>query len=112
MILKSTYASPRPSYQPRCKVCRHPERTQIDLVLATRHPYVRIEREFDLPYRSLSNHHRKHLDFEDPAIKKVVEEVLASHTRVHELGVEVAIERRLLMDLIIQTYYEVLVRAG
>ena len=99
------------SYQPRCKVCRHPERGEIDLLLATQHPYVRIEEKFGVPYRSLANHLRKHLDFEDPAVKNAVEEELAAFSRVYELGVEVAIERRLMLDSFIEGYYGWLVRA-
>jgi hypothetical protein len=81
------------------------------LLLATHHPFVRIEERFEVPYRSLANHLHKHLDFEDPAIKMVVEADLAVFSRIHELGVEVAIERRLILDSFIQGYYECLCRA-
>jgi hypothetical protein len=109
MISKTTTNSHKQYFQPRCKVCKHSDRAEIDLVLATRHTYVRIGTEFDLPYRSLANHYRKHLDFEDPTIKKVIEKELAVANKTHELGVEVAIERRLMLDRLIQFYYECLI---
>ena len=102
---------PDHSYEPRCKVCRHPQRAEIDLLLDTHHPYVRIEELYGVPYRSLANHLHKHLDFEDPNIKRAVKSELAAFSRVYELGVEVAIERRLVMDSFIQGYYEWLLRA-
>jgi hypothetical protein len=85
---------------------------EIDLLLATQHPYVRIEEKFRVPYRSLANHLHKHLDFEESTIKKAVEGERAAFSRVFELGVEVAIDRRLTLDLLIQRYHEWLVRAG
>ena len=100
------------SYQPRCKVCRHPRRTEIDLLLATHHPYVRIEELYGVPYRSLANHLHKHLDTSDPTIKRAVEAELAAYGRVHQLGVELAIERRLILDTFIRGYYECLTRAA
>lgn len=102
---------PDHSYEPRCKVCRHPQRAEIDLLLATQRPYVRIEEKFGVPYRSLANHRHKHLDFEEPAIKKAVEDELGAFSRVYELGVEAAIERRLMLDSFIEGYYRWLTRA-
>lgn len=107
----SVSAAFSPHHQPRCKVCKHPDRAQIDRLLATWHPYVRIEERFGVPYRSLANHRHRHLDFEDPAIAKAVEDEIVAFGHVHELGVEVAVERRLILDLFIQRYYEWLARA-
>jgi hypothetical protein len=99
-------------YQPRCKVCRHSERTEIDVALATHRPYVRIGERFGVPYRSLANHLQRHLDFDDPIVSRAVEDQLAVARRNHEIGVEAAIERRLMLDFCIRVYYERLVRSA
>jgi hypothetical protein len=95
-------------FEPRCKVCTHRDRSEIDLVLARQKPYVRIGETFDLPYRSLANHARKHLNRDEPAIRAAMEEELAVAARIHQLGVRYEIERRLLLDLAIKTYLDLL----
>jgi hypothetical protein len=99
---------PASLFEPRCKACRHPERGKIDLALARQEPYTRIAASFDLPYRSLANHRWKHLNFEEPDIAKVLAKERAIAQRNRELGVEVAIERRILLDRCIKTYFDLL----
>jgi hypothetical protein len=101
-----------PHFQPRCKACKHPDRAEIDLLLATHHSFVSIERGFGLPYRTLANHLRRHLDLDDPTIRGAVQKELAIVRRNHEIGVEAAIERRLMLDFCIRVYYECLMRSS
>lgn len=61
-----------------------------------------------LAYRSLANHGRKHLDRDDPVIRAAMEEELAQAARIHQLGVRYEIERRLMLDLAIKTYFDLL----
>lgn len=89
-------------HQPRCKICVHPRRADIDIELARQRPYVQIGDEFGVPYRSLANHLRKHLDFDQPIIRRVVEEESATAYEIRELGVEVAIKRRVILDACIR----------
>lgn len=78
--------------------------------------YTRLESQFRIPYRSLANHLRKHLDFEEPSIKRALEEEAAIAYENRELGVRLAIERRMMLDFCIQMYFALLVsgesRAG
>lgn len=97
------------TFQPRCKVCQHDSRDEIDLALARRQPYRRLQREFDLPYRSLANHARRHLDRDAPAIRAVIDAELAVADRNREIGVRVGVERRMMLDLAIKTYFDLLV---
>jgi hypothetical protein len=97
-------------FEPRCKVCRSEDRAKIDLLIAQQRTFVSIERDFGIPYRSLANHKRRHLDYHDPDIRRVIDEELAAYDRIRELGVEVAMERRLMLDRLIQFYYECLSR--
>jgi hypothetical protein len=96
-------------FEPRCKVCRSEYRSEVDLLIAQQRTFTSIERDFGIPYRSLANHRRRHLDYHDPDIRRVIDEELAAYDRIRELGVEVAIERRLMLDRLIQFYYECLI---
>lgn len=100
------------SYQPRCKVCRHTGREEIDLLLATNHSFVGIEERFGLPYRSLANHRRKHLDFDDPAITAAVEAEHFIAEQSLEFGVERAVERRVMLDVCIELAAAIVADSG
>jgi hypothetical protein len=93
-------------HEPRCKACRHASRGEIDLSLAEEVPYTRIEARFGVPYRSLANHHRKHLDYDDPAIDALLARNSAIAHQNREIGVQVAITRRLVLDACIQRFLE------
>jgi hypothetical protein len=91
-------------HEPRCKVCVHPRRGEIEIALTRQRSYVRIGQSFDLPYRSLANHYRKHLNFEDPIIRSVLEAESAIASENREIGVQKAMARRFLLDLCIQMF--------
>lgn len=99
-------------FEPRCKVCKHPERQDIDIALARQSSYVRIGEDFDLPYRSVANHRRKHVNFEQPTIKLVVEEEEAIANEIREIGVELAIKQRVMLDTCIQVAVAALAQAS
>lgn len=93
-------------YEVRCKVCRHHNRVEIDLLLARGWSYKRIGEEFGVPYRSLSNHERKHLNFADPTIREVIEREAEISRKTRELGVQMALEHRARseLDLLMSLY--------
>jgi hypothetical protein len=100
-------ANPSPLFfEPRCKACQHPNRAEIDISLAEKVPYTRIESQFGVPYRSLANHHRKHLDYDEPGINALLARNLATALQNREIGVQVAITRRLVLDACIQGFLE------
>lgn len=73
---------PRPQIvEKRCKVCMHAYRNVIDRMLVLGVSYAQIQIEFaqddpaaSVNRKSLSNHHKKHMTYEDRAIREILEE--------------------------------------
>jgi hypothetical protein len=61
-----------------------------------------VEDQFGVPYRSLANHLRKHLDVDHPTVRGAIEAERFIAWRNRELGVEVAIAHRELLDRCIE----------
>lgn len=61
--------------EPRCHVCTSKYRQAIEKMLALGISYSEIERTFngDIERRSISSHHKKHLNYEQAAIRAIVE---------------------------------------
>lgn len=93
-------------YEPKCKVCTHPKRNQIDYLLAIKTKYKELERLFQIPYKSFSNHDRKHLNYEDEAIKRIIEYEAGIANENLEEGVKGAFLRRSALDIGIKRLFD------
>src|SRR5688500_4355474 len=60
--------------EPRCLVCQSPNRKVIDQLLARSTSYRELERVFGIDRRSISNHDQKHLNIEQAAMRRIVQE--------------------------------------
>jgi hypothetical protein len=63
--------------EPRCNVCKSPHRKVIDMLLTAGAPFTEVEREFEaegLSRKSLSNHKSRHLNVEQAAIRRIIED--------------------------------------
>lgn len=96
-------------FDPRCKVCNHPQRREIDIALEAQVPYVHLESQYALPYRSLSNHLRKHVNHEDAELRRIIEERSVQDRENREIGIEMEVRRRLVLDLCLKIGIELLV---
>lgn len=88
----------------RCHVCQHKHRDAIDRLLAMHTRYIDIERLFStdeqkLDARSVSKHAKLHLNYDDAAIRQIVEyEAQQSDENLSE-GIRGAFSRRVYLDV-------------
>jgi len=103
---------PRPQIvEPRCKVCQHAYRNIIDRMLVLGVSYNQIELEFasegDNPVhrKNLSNHHKKHMTYEDRAIREVLEEEAKRIVEnVDELKTTLVTSRGFMQTMLMKSY--------
>lgn len=95
--------------EPRCQICTHPLRLRMDYLLSMRTSYSEMERLFQIPYRSFSNHAKKHLRYEDAAVQGVIEHEAHLAGENLEKGLTGAFLRRSALDISIKKYFDALV---
>lgn len=94
--------------EPKCKICTHKLRMRMDYLLAIRTPFKEMERIFDIPYRSFSNHAKKHLRFEDESVKQIIEYEAGLAGENLTAGVRGAFLRRSALDISIKKFFDAL----
>lgn len=94
--------------EPRCPVCQHELRPRMDYLLAIRTPFKEMERLFGIPYRSFSNHTKKHLRFEDESVKQIIEYEAGLAGENLTAGVRGAFLRRSALDISIKKFFDAL----
>lgn len=77
-----------------CHACQSPMRNTIDKMLALNQSYSEIERISGVDRRSISNHDKKHLDFEEAAIRRIIEAEATMQGSNVEEGIRGAMSRR------------------
>lgn len=100
---------------PRCKVCQHPYRNIIDRMLVLGVSYNQVEAEFaqegDTPVnrKNLSNHHKKHMSYEDRAIREVLEEEAKRVVEnIDELKTTLVTSRGFMQTMLMKSYQQML----
>lgn len=88
--------------EPRCAVCQHERRAAIDKVLALGTSFSEIQRIFDVDRRSVSNHAKKHLNYEEGAIRLIIERESEKLSENVENGVQGALARRVFLETALQ----------
>jgi len=109
---KKSEVMPSISYhEPRCSVCNSQFRKPIDRMIALGTNYSEISRiyeEANIDRRSISNHAKKHLNYEEAAIRQIIaKETEEAQSNIEE-GVSGAIARRVYIDVAIQKGFEAL----
>lgn len=94
--------------EPRCPVCTHKLRLRMDYLLAIRTPYKEMERLFGIPYRSFSNHAKKHLRYEDESVRQIIEYEAGLAGENLTAGVRGAFLRRSALDISIKKFFDAL----
>lgn len=95
--------------EPRCKACQSDDRHKIDKLIALGTSYSEIERLTGISRQSLSNHAQRHLNYDDGAIRRIIESQSAKFTENYEEGVSGAVARRVYLEAIQQKAMEDLV---
>jgi hypothetical protein len=97
--------------EPRCKVCTSPHRNAIDKLLAFGLTYSEIERQFGgkVPRRSISKHASEHLNYEEAAIRQVIETEALNAQRNYEEGVSRLVTKNGYLEVALQKAYDALI---
>lgn len=95
----------------RCHVCTSEYRRAIDRMLALGTPYKEISRVFggEIDRRSISNHDKKHLGYQDGAVRRIMEHEALAAKEDWEEGVSGAVHRRVYLTVGVQKAFEALV---
>lgn len=98
-------------HEPRCSVCNSQFRKPIDRMIALGTSYSEISRiyeEANIDRRAISNHAKKHLNYEEAAIRQIIARETEEAQANIEEGVTGAIARRVYIDVAIQKGFEAL----
>lgn len=99
--------------EPRCHVCKHPNRDWIEYQLIKGHSYLSIERSLQaLPpedhvgRRSISTHALNHMKIEEAAYRAILEQEASLEAQNFEEGVKGAITTRGILEIAMRKGFE------
>jgi hypothetical protein len=101
--------TPPPRYEPRCHVCKHPQKKAIErLAVIPRMSMTELGAMFAVDRRSITNHMEQHLDYENLAIRRIIEHEAKELQVDVEQGVQGALSRRIFLSVFLQKTTEAL----
>lgn len=111
---KNLLVVPEAWVEPRCHVCNSKYRRAIDRMVALGTNYSEISRFFggEVDRRSISSHAKKHLNYEDAAIRRIIEREAAEAQEDAEEGIQGALTRRVYLNAALQKALEGLLRGN
>jgi hypothetical protein len=77
-------------------------------MLAMGTSYSELERVFDIDRRSISNHDKNHLNIEDAAIRRIIEDEAIQARESMEDGIRGAVARRVYLESVVKKAQEAL----
>lgn len=98
-------------HEPRCNVCKSPQRNAIDKMLAAGFTYSEIERQFggSVSRKSISLHSKEHLNYEEAAIREVIEKEALNAQKNYEEGVSRLVTKNAYLEVALQKAYNALI---
>ncbi|WP_028058407.1 hypothetical protein [Candidatus Solirubrobacter pratensis] len=101
-------------YEARCKVCTSKYRHAIERMIALGTNHSEIERTFagEVPRRSISNHAREHLSYEQAAIRAIIEHDAKQINANYEEGLNGALRRHAYLSAGLQKAWEDLIEGN
>lgn len=96
---------------PQCHVCGSSYRRAIDKMLALGTAYTEISRIFgeEISRKSIANHAKEHLTYEDEAIRRLVANEVEAARESMEEGVSAAVSRRVYLQTLLHKAQEAMV---
>jgi hypothetical protein len=105
--------APPVTFEPRCRVCTSKYRNHIESLLVKGISYSWIENNvpFDedggkIDRRSVSNHAKRHMAYQDAAVRAILEEEARLSAQNYEEGVRGAITHRGVLEIALRRAYE------
>lgn len=100
-------------FEPRCHVCQHPHRDWIEMMLIKGASYKGLQQRVPplqghekLDRRSISNHHKNHMDLKDAAIRAILEREADLQSQDYKEGVEDAITKRGVLEVMLRKGFD------
>lgn len=86
--------------EPRCNVCKSQFRPAIDKMLAAGVGYTEISRSFnyEIDRRSIASHADKHMNYQDAAVRQIIEHEAAQMSENIEDGVKGVLARKAFLE--------------
>lgn len=96
--------------EPRCHVCMSKYRRAIDRMIALGTAYSEISRVFggEIDRRSISNHAKKHLPYEEAAVRQIIDHEAEAAQENAEQGIRGALARRAYLNTALHKAFEAL----
>lgn len=103
-----TRLAPDRIVEPRCKVCTHPFRDWMEMMLIKGMPYKTLADRVTPPVdrRSLSNHYNNHMDLQDAALRSIIEQEAKIQGINHEEGVQDIVTKRAVLEIALRKGHE------
>lgn len=97
--------------EPRCHVCTSQYRKAIDRMIAMGTAHAEIARIFGgiIDRRSIANHAKKHLAYEEAAMRQIIEQEAKAAEEDAELGINGILKRRVYLETMLHKGLEDLV---
>lgn len=94
--------------EPRCLVCTHEQRDWIEAMLIRGASYTQIGERVSpqVDRRSVSNHHKKHMDLQDAILIGILEEEAEKQGRLNDEHASDILTRRGILEVAIRKGYE------
>lgn len=100
--------APARIFEPRCHVCNHAFRDWIEVMLVKGIAYKTLADRVTPPVdrRSISNHHKEHMDLQDTAFRAMLEREAKLQGMDVEEGIEDIITKRSVLEIMVRKGYE------
>jgi len=97
--------------EPKCHVCKSKYRTAIDKMLAAGIGFTEVSRTFDfeIDRRSIANHAEKHMNYEESAIRQIVEHEAQQMSESAEEGIKGVLARKVFLQTALYKVHQAVV---
>jgi hypothetical protein len=102
---------PEPIFESRCKICKSDHRGWIEVLLAKGESYRSIVATVPekLTISSLSNHAKKHTQYNEGAVRKILEHYAEERSQDYETAVQGAVTRRGVLEVMLREGHEAII---
>lgn len=99
---------PKRIFEPRCGICKHPYRDFIELMLMRNMTYKGIAARVTpaVSRQSISHHYKEHMDLQDAAMRRIIEEEAQLQGKDFEEGVGDVLTKRAALEVALRKGYE------
>jgi hypothetical protein len=108
IVKRDSIIAPARIHVPQCNICSHTSRDFIEMMLVRGQSYKGIADRVNpkVDRRSVSHHYKNHMDLQDMAIRRIIEEEAKLQGKDQEEGVNDIITKRSVLEVALRKGYE------